>query len=554
MRDMSIINKIAVDGKEYEIVDESALHNDDIVHTLGDSQTKVMSQHGVTTQVASEVSRLNVKISKNDKRITNLEKGLPASSWETDTNVAYVKDVPENALPYAAISKIGGMSYKSKNLFGGIALANKIMAEAPTNSVLDTSAKTIKYFAGEIQHKILFSNFKPNTRYTFLLEGSGTASLLNLKITYTDGTIETLGSFSSADTKEPIRFVSSASKSVESLNGEWQSGYTTLYYEKCGIFEGEVFYEDFKPYFSGLRDAKAAEVKSVGANLLKLLEIYGHIAGVLVITNPNANTVTINGTAISSGGRTTKIGQATLQAGTYKLNSQISNLAVSNAKTNAYIAGLNSFTLTEETTVIVGFNFTQGVTYDATGNIWLTKGDVDLPFTPYTEHTLAIPETLLNKEWYGIGIPNTDIYNVADLVNSKGDIKAKKVDLGTLNWTFNGEDIFYITLSDKKLGIPNILCSKYPNANVHFDRMPNNTITGNASNQLVYVKTTDYTDAATFKSAMSGVMLVYELATPTTEDIPEIDNFISVEGGGTLTFENEYGYDVPSEVIYQLGE
>ena len=551
---MSIINKIAVDGKEYEIVDESALHNDDIVHTLGDSQTKVMSQHGVTTQVASEVSRLNVKISKNDKRITNLEKGLPASSWETDTNVAYVKDVPENALPYAAISKIGGMSYKSKNLFGGIALANKIMAEAPTNSVLDTSAKTIKYFAGEIQHKILFSNFKPNTRYTFLLEGSGTASLLNLKITYTDGTIETLGSFSSADTKEPIRFVSSASKSVESLNGEWQSGYTTLYYEKCGIFEGEVFYEDFKPYFSGLRDAKAAEVKSVGANLLKLLEIYGHIAGVLVITNPNANTVTINGTAISSGGRTTKIGQATLQAGTYKLNSQISNLAVSNAKTNAYIAGLNSFTLTEETTVIVGFNFTQGVTYDATGNIWLTKGDVDLPFTPYTEHTLAIPETLLNKEWYGIGIPNTDIYNVADLVNSKGDIKAKKVDLGTLNWTFNGEDIFYITLSDKKLGIPNILCSKYPNANVHFDRMPNNTITGNASNQLVYVKTTDYTDAATFKSAMSGVMLVYELATPTTEDIPEIDNFISVEGGGTLTFENEYGYDVPSEVIYQLGE
>jgi hypothetical protein len=122
------------------------------------------------------------------------------------------------------------------------------MAKAPTNSVLDTSAKTIKYYAGEIQRKILFSHFKPNTRYTFLLEGSGTAKLLNLEITYTDGTVETLGRFSSADTVEPIRFVSSASKSFKTLSGEWQSGYTTLYYEKCGIFEGVVAYADFKPY------------------------------------------------------------------------------------------------------------------------------------------------------------------------------------------------------------------------------------------------------------------------------------------------------------------
>jgi hypothetical protein len=46
--------------------------------------------------------------------------------------------------------------------------------------------------------------------------------------------------------------------------------------------------------------------------------------------------------------------------------------------------------------------------------------------------------------------------------------------------------------------------------------------------------------------------MVYELATPTTEDIPEIDNLIGVEVGGTLTFENEYGYDVPYEIEYTL--
>ena len=54
---------------------------------------------------------------------------------------------------------------------------------------------------------------------------------------------------------------------------------------------------------------------------------------------------------------------------------------------------------------------------------------------------------------------------------------------------------------------------------------------------------------------MSGVMAVFGLATPTAEDIDITDdNLIGVECGGTLTFENEYGYDVPSEVTYQIKE
>jgi hypothetical protein len=50
------------------------------------------------------------------KRLDNLEAGLPASAWQTDESVAYAKAVPANANPYAAITKIGGMTYKSKNL------------------------------------------------------------------------------------------------------------------------------------------------------------------------------------------------------------------------------------------------------------------------------------------------------------------------------------------------------------------------------------------------------------------------------------------------------
>ena len=47
----------------------------------------------------------------------------------------------------------------------------------------------------------------------------------------------------------------------------------------------------------------------------------------------------------------------------------------------------------------------------------------------------------------------------------------------------------------------------------------------------------------------------YALSTPEVTDISDLitaDNLITVEGGGTLTFENEYGYAVPSEVEYQV--
>ena len=60
-----------------------------------------------------------------------------------------------------------------------------------------------------------------------------------------------------------------------------------------------------------------------------------------------------------------------------------------------------------------------------------------------------------------------------------------------------------------------------------------------------YVPLVDSTDVNAFKSAMSGVMLYYELATPTEETVPEIDNYIEVEGGGTLTFESDETIHMP---------
>lgn len=81
-----------------------------VVHELGDSPNSVVSQLKVT----KEFNKTNAKINRNSKRITNLEQGLTPDPFVTDDSVAYAKTVPEGALPYAAIHKIGGMTYRDE--------------------------------------------------------------------------------------------------------------------------------------------------------------------------------------------------------------------------------------------------------------------------------------------------------------------------------------------------------------------------------------------------------------------------------------------------------
>lgn len=65
-----------------------------------------------------------------------------------------------------------------------------------------------------------------------------------------------------------------------------------------------------------------------------------------------------------------------------------------------------------------------------------------------------------------------------------------------------------------------------------------------------------YTDAESFKAAMSGVLLYYELAKPVEVDLSNVlpdDHFIEVEAGGTVTFKQAYTQlSVPSSVTYQV--
>lgn len=99
------------------------------------------------------------------------------------------------------------------------------------------------------------------------------------------------------------------------------------------------------------------------------------------------------------------------------------------------------------------------------------------------------------------------------------------VDLGTLTWGYNN-GLFWAVVSGIKSATTSaerakgFICSKYPadsQYSVSLQDMTDHTALKYDATGRLYIKDTSYSDSATFKTAMSGVYLVYELATPTTE-------------------------------------
>lgn len=200
-------------------------------------------------------------------------------------------------------------------------------------------------------------------------------------------------------------------------------------------------------------------------------------------------------------------------------------------------------------------------------NVMLTKGTTAQPYRPYVRNTLPIPAEVQDKDGYGIGLPS--VPNSIRWEEDRRRTWNKRcgvVDLGTLDWVKSssgagGSNLYVKTLDDIKIPLTSgerrtgFLCAKYkPAENITLATIENKAIM-RYSESRIYIRDDDYTDATTFKAAMSGVMLVYELAEPIVEDISDIlpaDNLLPVEGGGTVRMVSEYGYDVPSEIVYQI--
>lgn len=182
-----------------------------------------------------------------------------------------------------------------------------------------------------------------------------------------------------------------------------------------------------------------------------------------------------------------------------------------------------------------------------------------------------IPEAIRNLPGYGWSAGTAR--NYVDYENKQYHQCVGSVDLETLDWKFNTSsgvgNHFYGSvkhLNFKYLGafgttIYNALCSKYRTVARSSSVFVDKTITIDGVNTTVsqiQVKDAAYADVTTFKQAMSGVMLYYELANPIVTNISTLipDDFlrnVEVEAGGSVTFKNSndnYHIPVPSEEEY----
>lgn len=92
-----------------------------------------------------------------------------------------------------------------------------------------------------------------------------------------------------------------------------------------------------------------------------------------------------------------------------------------------------------------------------------------------------------------------------------------KVDLGSLSWTKNAycfeAPLTYAPNKSYDFGV----CTKYPMSKIQggYSEMLDKTMVGRKTGLIVYIRDDSYTDAESFKAAMLGVYLWYELSTNT---------------------------------------
>lgn len=197
----------------------------------------------------------------------------------------------------------------------------------------------------------------------------------------------------------------------------------------------------------------------------------------------------------------------------------------------------NSGITTTADTHFIRFHCTSayGTTYnnDICINIsWDSERDGE--YEAYVKHSYALDNSLTLR-----GIPKLDngnLYYDGDTYESDGTVTRKYgiVDLGTVTWHYaDAQDCFYTYgFREYTKQAPNVICSKYPYVGIYADLVDKSCgyIYGNA---ICVMDESFNADTAAFKTAMSGVYLIYELATPTTETADPYTNPQFVNDFGT---------------------
>lgn len=182
-----------------------------------------------------------------------------------------------------------------------------------------------------------------------------------------------------------------------------------------------------------------------------------------------------------------------------------------------------------------------GTTYNHDICINISDNAKNGTYKPYTLQINPLDSVELR------GIPQIDangnLSYLGDVYSSNGNVERKFgiVDLGSLNWVYDsGVPRFYSTDLSTVIKKPtdnnipaNVICSKYPTANGNAVFATSDLIVAISTGGAVNVKDSNYTSKSAFETAMTGVYLVYELESSTTETASSFTNPQMIDANGS---------------------
>lgn len=170
---------------------------------------------------------------------------------------------------------------------------------------------------------------------------------------------------------------------------------------------------------------------------------------------------------------------------------------------------------------------------------------------------IAIPTAVRSLDGYGWGL-DSSTYNYVDFEQKKFVKNVTSINLGTLNWVKNsaktGDGSYIFFVYDLPSVVNKVLIPGYTTktGNIAWETLNNGECLANSTYFIVATKS--YSSASAFKTAMSGVIAYYDLATPVATDISDLlegSHILPVTPGGTVTMVNDYQQAVPSTIVYQ---
>lgn len=220
--------------------------------------------------------------------------------------------------------------------------------------------------------------------------------------------------------------------------------------------------------------------------------------------------------------------------------------------TLAHVYNAKSLSYTPETDVTVSFDFYNTAVDASTVKCQLELGNTATDFEPYQSDT------------YDISFPDeagTVYGGTLDVTSGVLTVDRAEVDLGTLEWLKpTSANNYYATTPkyNERGASENFICSRYKFggfvfASPYYGGTGEFKLWGIPSNAAeIYIHDDNYTDVTSFKTAMSGVQFVYELATPITYQLTptEVNTLLGVNNVYSDTGDTEVTYRADPTLIY----